>query len=274
MHHEVDQQMKEAVRGGRDTSAGGTETACPLCNGTGWISTNAVGNGSERGRSVVRCACALQERLHRLELQAQIPPRYAQASFENFTVEGPQERFAHALLMARRFTEEYLLERVNPQGARGLLLTGSVGTGKTHLAVAVLRALLQQGIQGRFYSYDQLLKEIQSTYQQDGGRTELDLLLPAFESEVLVLDDLGTVRPSDWVFNTVTLVLNQRYNQGRTTILTTNHALERTPLLDNSLSARVGERVVSRLREMCKIIVMDGPDYRSGADPSKPWDAA
>ena len=114
--------------------------------------------------------------------------------------------------------EEYPVE------STGLLLIGPVGVGKTHLAVGIIRELIQQkGIGCLFYDYRELLKEIQNSYNPSVSATELSILRPVFEAEVLVLDELGAVKPTDWVWDTVSHILNTRYNDKRTTIITTNY---------------------------------------------------
>ncbi len=108
---------------------------------------------------------------------------------------------------------------------RGLLLTGSIGVGKTHLAVGILQALVaERGATGLFYDYRDLLKQVQNSYNAQVRETELEVLRPVFEAEVLVLDELGASKPTDWVWDTVAHILNTRYNDRRTTIITTNYA--------------------------------------------------
>ena len=100
--------------------------------------------------------------------------------------------------------------------------------------------------------------------------TELEVLRPIFETEVLVLDELGAVKPTEWVWDTVSLILNTRYNDNRTTIITTNFddrpagavAAPRGAAREETLGDRIGERMRSRLHEMCRIIKMEGEDFR------------
>jgi DNA replication protein DnaC len=91
---------------------------------------------------------------------------------------------------------------------------------------------------------------------------------------VLVLDELGAAKPSEWVWDTVGLILNTRYNDRRTTIITTNYAnagplgsgLEIAPiraaLREETLGDRIGERMRSRIQEMCVSVEMQGKDFR------------
>src|SRR6185436_16805091 len=140
--------------------------------------------------------------------------------------------------------------------------------GKTHLAVGIIRELISKGIPTLFYDYRELLKEIQNSYNPTVSATELAVLRPVFEAEVLVLDELGAVRPTEWVWDTVSHILNTRYNDKRTTIITTNYP-DRPPLgaeyegtaakramREETLGDRIGERMRSRLSEMCKKIEM------------------
>ena len=185
---------------------------CPLCEGTGW---KAVVIGSER--RVSRCDCRRQARTQTLLTAARIPKRYEHCELSNFEFDGPHRALAASRLAACKFVEEY------PVDSTGLLLIGSIGVGKTHLAVGIIKELvLSKGIACLFYDYRELLKQIQNSYNDSVKATELDVLRPVFETEVLVLDELGAVKPTEWVWDTVSLILNTRYNDNRTTIITTN----------------------------------------------------
>jgi DNA replication protein DnaC len=134
--------------------------------------------------------------------------------------------------------------------------------------------ILNKGIAALFCDYRELLKNIQNSYNESVKTTELDVLRPVFDAEVLVLDELGAVKPTEWVWDTVSLILNTRYNDNRTTIITTNFADEkaggvsgtlspaRAASRDETLGDRIGERMRSRLHEMCRIIRLDGSDFR------------
>src|SRR5437879_11526958 len=172
-------------------------------------------------------------------------------------------------MAACKFVEEY------PVDNTGLLLIGTIGVGKTHLAVGIIKELiLSKGIGCLFYDYRELLKEIQNSYNESVKATELDVLRPVFETEILVLDELGAVKPTEWVWDTVSLILNTRYNDNRTTIITTNFedqpaagvnssvSLARGASRVETLGDRIGERMRSRLHEMCRVITLEGADFR------------
>ncbi len=218
------------------------------------------------------CECQTEQRIVRLLHRASIPARYVHCSLESYDASfpGADRSLAAAFLMARRFVDGY---PATTEG-RGLLLTGSIGVGKTHLAVGILHALIvEKGVHGLFCDYRELLKEIQNSYNPQVATTEMEILQPVFDAEVLVLDELGAAKPTDWVWDTVALILNTRYNDKRTTLITTNYA-DQPPggangsnganrvMREETLGDRIGERMRSRLAEMCVMIEMRGEDFR------------
>ncbi|MGH9513449.1 MAG: ATP-binding protein [Terriglobales bacterium] len=240
-----------------------SRAVCPECGGTGW-KTIDFGNAQKENR-VARCACSTKPRAERLLVQAHIPPRYGSCELSTYVAEVSQRGVATAKIAASKFVEQYPLDKT------GLLLIGPSGVGKTHLAVAILKHLvLNKAIPCLFCDYRDLLKQIQNSYNPSVQTTELELLRPVFQTEVLVLDDLGAVKPTEWVWDTVSVILNTRYNENRTTIITTNFqdgpaaavAGPRAAAREESLGDRIGERMRSRLSEMCRIVNLDAPDYR------------
>jgi DNA replication protein DnaC len=243
---------------------------CPVCDDTGFKTVERMEHGRAVSR-VVRCDCRAQNQTASLLALARIPRRYEHCELSNFDVlSGKYESdMARAKFMAGRFVEEYPLER-----NQGLLFTGAIGTGKTHLAVGVAKQLIREkGAHCLFYDYRELLKEIQNSYNPSVETTEMEVLRPVMEVEVLVLDELGAVKPSEWVWDTVSLILNTRYNEQRTTIITTNladappagreiEAPVRRATREPTLGDRITERMWSRLHEMCKKIEVQGEDFR------------
>jgi DNA replication protein DnaC len=256
-----------------DTKPGEQSDSCAKCDGSGW---KDVVSGKER--RVTRCDCFLEAQAKVLFKRCSVPARYSQCDFAKYKADGSNS-LAAAKLAVDSWAAQYPLDRT------GLLLIGSSGTGKTHLAVAAMRELTHKGIHCLFCDYRDLLKQIQNSYNPSVQVEELDLLRPVFEAEVLLLDDLGAVKPSEWIWDTVSLILNTRYNQDRTTLITSNfldgpaagtaeakqlraaqretrgHAADSTDE-DLTLADRIGERMRSRLFEMCRPILVMGSDYR------------
>ena len=232
---------------------------CSDCQGSGW--KHVVRDGAT---GVTRCECRKSGRSERLLTQAKIPQRYAHCEIDNFDIlPSPDRSIERAKLTAEKFVDEYPMSQ-----PFGLLFMGPQGVGKTHLAVGIIKQLMREkSIQCLFSTFPELLKEIQNSYNPNTQASELSVLSPVLEAEVLVLDELGAQNPSAWVKDTVAYVLNYRYNENRVTILTTNYRDEderrdiKSGIAD-TLTERIGVRIRSRLFEMCKTIKMDGNDFR------------
>jgi DNA replication protein DnaC len=187
---------------------------------------------------------------------ARIPPRYARCDLDHFLL-YPNERLRAAVDRARRFAAEF------PVVSKGLCLIGPPGIGKTHIAVAVLREVVEEkGARGLFYDVRDLLRMIRSTYNPVVRTAEMDIIRPVIDADLLVLDDLGAEKPSDWVEETMNLIVNTRYNERRPTIFTTNYENLPDEADLDTLKVRVGFRLHSRLHEMCEFLEYDGGDFR------------
>ena len=216
-------------------------------------------------KRVTRCRCFLQDRSHKLFALANIPERYKECNFLNYQT-GTDSTLAKAKIELENWALQYRSDKP------GLLVIGPRGVGKTHLSIAALKELMRNDVRCLFCDYLDLLRQIRNSYNSSVEATELEVLRPVFEAEVLLLDDLGAERPSGWVWDTVSFLLNTRYNDKRTTIVTTN--FEDGPARNTEISAvqaagrketlgdRIGERMRSRLFEMCKLVQIDGKDYR------------
>ncbi len=225
---------------------------CPKCYGTGMELVP--------GKGARICDCRkLRSQSGQFE-RVRLPKRYDGFHFNNYDPQTDMQ--AIALRLAMQFHHDF------PAVDRGLLFMGSVGIGKTHLAVSILKGLTERGFKCLFYDFASLLKEIQDSYNPNTQTSELSVLSPVLKVDVLVLDELGASKPTDWVRDTMAHVINTRYNDKKLTIFTTNYTDERRHERDEVLEDRIGTRLRSRLYEMCKTVVMDGRDYRKLLDRS------
>ena len=225
----------------------GNTEVCEECFGTG--------TKLDPVKGAFPCPCRRPDRVKKLLAAARIPRRYTACSFGSFksAAGSSQDR---ALLRAQSLVNEY------PAVDRGLLFMGPAGVGKTHLAVAIVRGLIEKGFAGVFSEFGALLKEIQDSYNPISKSSEFKVLAPIYQTEVLVLDELGATVPTDWVRDTMYQIINKRYNDNKLTIFTTNYSDERRSDKEQVLEDRIGARLRSRLYEMCTKVVMDGGDYR------------
>ncbi len=230
-------------------------TVCPKCNGSGWEPTDVFGK-------VRRCGCLESVRAERLLAEARIPKRYEHCDLDSYLPNDESQK--KAKLFVQRFLERY------PQIDIGLLFLGTCGVGKTHLSVALLKqVIIQKGDSGLFYDFRDLLREIQASWNSVSQTSELEVLRPVLESKVLVLDELGANKPTEWVRDTIAHIINCRYNDKKLTIFTSNYLDSAGKPGEETLTDRIGVRLRSRLYEMCREVEIRGMDFRQDAKKAK-----
>ncbi|MCY7374845.1 MAG: ATP-binding protein [Pyrinomonadaceae bacterium] len=227
---------------------------CPLCYGSGMEIV--------KGKGARPCGCRKQKSHSNLIEKTKIPKRYENCHFHSYRVLNPSQD--------RAFRYSSKLAMDYPAVERGLLLMGTVGVGKTHLAVSILKGLTERGFTCLFYEFGALLKGIQDSYNTVSQTSELKVLQPIFDAEVLVLDEVGASKPTEWVRDTMAHIINTRYNDKKLTIFTTNYLDERRSERDETLEDRIGVRLRSRLFEMCKTVSIGGEDFRRTFDQVTP----
>lgn len=195
-------------------------------------------------------------------LDAGVPPRFTDRRLSTFhVIDGTGQASGAAIAIAES------------DGERGLILAGPPGTGKTHLAVGILARRIERWLQAyprevvsitpegmllrphfrsRFASVPRLLDAIRQTYQRPG---EADPLVPLYDVPLLVLDDLGREKPSEWVVERLYVLIDARYGANLPTVVTTNFSLD-------ELAARGYDAMLSRLAEDADVVLVQAEDYR------------
>ena len=244
--------------------------SCELCGGVGFRIVDREGRGFASP-----CECRRQAGVDDDLLAAcRLPPRYEHCNLGTFE---PGNVSLHAALdKALKYCAGYPF--TGDDEGLGLLFSGDNGVGKTHLAVAVLRELVTtKGARGQFWDFHELIREIKHSYNPETRTTEEQILEPVIGTDVLLLDDLGAWKMTEWMVDTLFYVINSRYMAKRVTLVTTNFQdadrqaiVASDPLVRREfLVERIGQRLRSRLMEMCLLIRMEGPDQRAERQSGK-----
>ncbi len=242
--------------------------ACTLCEDTGYELVRG------EGRRAARRRCRCHTVLDRMTAYngARVPARYAHCTRASFQRKSKGQR--DVFLGVSRYLKAYVPGDRN----RGMVLYGDVGRGKTHLATALLRELVfDHGVTARFVEFSHLIADLK--YSFDKGTGAADLLAPLVRVDVLLIDELGKGRATEWEGTVLDELVTRRYNGDATILGTSNYApgdstgvtapnLANTAGRRPALVDRVGDRVYSRLMEMCEFVPVVGDDFR--AHPERP----
>jgi DNA replication protein DnaC len=226
---------------------------CPRCAGSGWIPLPG------EGLRVEACGCQGDLRKQQRFASASIPKRYEHCTLETFREKST------VLRVAKKRVQEFVDLWPNTPEGKGLLLMGGCGVGKTHLAVAALVEIINSGKPGRlvFSNFQDLIQEIQASFDADTATTKAEIMRPILEADLLVLDELGSQKPTQFVQDILYYVINTRYNEERATIFTTNYYDRSADAKEETLEQRIGTRLRSRLAEMAERLEFTGAtDHR------------
>ena len=252
---------------GLERGRGDEVNGCDKCDGMMWVPSV-----DDQGRTYAKpCDCLEEGRVNRYLRAAKIPDSFAHVELDNYETDflGCTARQKQAVFMVRKFAQKTVAET----GSAGIILTGNCGSGKTHLAVGLLKHLMrEQRRTGIFYASSRLLEVIKSTYDRD-DLNEWDVMEPVVTRNILVLDDLGSGRLTEYVQEKIAYILGERYDRKLTTIITTNYVFAEPTQTPEAIASGqqkkltlgdcVGDRAFSRLQEMCLVVPVEGPDFRA-----------
>ena len=214
---------------------------CPKCQGYGFILSDL---------EATPCGCRKHQLVAQRLTQARIPRKFLNKTLDSFRGRGKASRVRKA---ADAYVEGFHLR----EEMKGLRIFGVVGSGKSHIAIAILKEIIKKGYTGLYFSVPELLQKIRETYSSESDEGEAGILDMVSETDLLVLDDLGADAASGWVRDRLYLLINRRYETNKPTIVTTSFDLE-------ELRTQLGKRIVSRLCEMCSEFEdLPSEDYRA-----------
>lgn len=215
-----------------------------ICDGSGWIEVDEL-TAKPCGCRDLRARRAASRRLG-----TGIPKRFRGVGFERKPIADMDPTLVRQI---RVFVRD--IDRNLEQG-RGLWMFGDVGTGKTSLAMLVSKAALEAGRSVAIYSMPRLLADIKETYEDSSQQSYMQLFDRLCSVDLLHIDDLGAEKRTEWVLEQLYAIVNERWQEQRSIVVTTN-------LLDvDELRAQISPRTVSRLHEMCELIPIMGNDRR------------
>lgn len=194
--------------------------------------------------SVEDAITAQTNRVRYMKEQSNLGKRFASRTFGTFNPSDNRKAYEDC--------KWYVDEGIHQREKNGLILCGSYGTGKTHLAASIVNEATDQGISALFNTYIGHLEALKKEFNSDDERTYLDKM---YGVELLVLDDVGKERTTEWTESVMFDVINNRYENMRPILITTN-------LNAKQLEDYFGGAVYSRLIEMCHMVVTHGKDHR------------
>ena len=193
-------------------------------------------------------------RIEKLYDKSKLHLRLKGYSFQNFKITKENEK---AYCKAKEYAQ-----LIKNGERKSLIITGNIGTGKTHLASSIANFLIQSEISVVFGTLINLLNEVKDTYTME-NKTESFIIEKYSKVPLLIIDDLGKERPSEWTLEKLFTIINNRYENNLPVVITTNYNRERLrERLANNVNYEIADSIISRLYEMCKGISLNGKDKR------------
>jgi len=234
------------------------KNVCPKCKNLGWVKVKFIDKEGVRREAFKKCDCRYNNISERIYSRMRIPRRYRDKELKNFEVLNKN------LKAVLKKVDDYIEGESFKEG-RGLFFLGLPGVGKTHLAVAVLKEFFRKRrIVGTFYDTNELLMNLKMSFDKysSGGR---EILEEVINTPILVLDDLGAEKLSDWAREILHYIIVKRYNELLPIIITSNINInldKKENIFSESIEERLGSSIASRIYEMCDIVEIKGIDLR------------
>lgn len=216
------------------------DARCNLCDGYGHII-------DEEGRARA-CSCVRDEIIQSEYEKARIPNRYMHEDLSTFQTKTTALK--DCLLKSKVYYRNYSIENY-----KGLYIYGPTGTGKTHLSIGILKGLISRGFDGVFYNVVDLLDAIKSTFNPTADSAPKGRLMQDLNRQIFILDDFGVQKTSTWVSDRLYSLINTRYQECKTIVITSNMSLD-------DLKLRGENRLASRIIDMCEQFEIKADDYR------------
>ncbi len=228
---------------------------CKHCSGKGYISYTNENNYEVLGKCP---ACSLVRSNIKKYNLTRIPSKFSEILMVDTYIPKSVDQQNALKYVKDSFIKHYPNEK-------GFLLMGPSGVGKTHLAIGALSELtLERGISCMFKDFFLLLAELRQAYSE--GTSENDILRPLIDAEVLVIDEMGKGKSNEWEKNILDQLIANRYNSSKITLITTNYPSknysDKLSEKGEHLEERIGERIFSRLNEMCYFLYIEADDFR------------
>ena len=255
---------------------------CKTCKGTGYIMEQ---DSFQRDVALVCPDCEQFKQGVDLYNNARIPRRYWNSRLDTEDQDDENEIVFDLLLsifrlLPQRLSNQNILQ-TEDEDLKGMVIMGSPGTGKTHLMTGfAYQCTISQGISCIFQSFAELLSELRQGYSE--GKSDIEIIEPHLQTDILIIDDLGKGRNSDWELGILDMLISERYNRNQMIMVTTNFTeseedtlkeqvrsrekSETEHFITDTIRKRVGERIHSRLKEMCYFENLIGKDRRISED--------